>query len=67
MKKQGKTVEDTIRELRQRYKHVPSPLSEQYPQTMQSNPVVPQMRFGSPDIKNSLLGDFKPQQQPRFY
>lgn len=67
MKKHGKTVEDTIRELRQRYKNVPSPLSENYPQRIQNNPMVPQPKIGSPEVRNFLVGDFTPQQQPRFY
>lgn len=66
MKKNGKKLEDTIRELRQRYKNVPSPLSSTYNHMNENVHFVPQ-QAKSKDIRDQLLGGFKPQQQPRFY
>jgi len=55
----GKTLEQTIRELRQRYKNVPSPLSENY-QRNRPNMVPQQTTPHTQPLRNNLLGDFTP-------
>lgn len=54
---QQKSLEDVIKDLQKKYKNVPSPLSENFKQSQPN--ITPQQRLGG-DIKNSLLGDFKP-------
>lgn len=66
MKKPNKKLEDTIREVRQRYKNIPSPLSTMKPNLSEDVNFIPQKPV-QPSFQNQLLGDFKPQQQPRFY
>lgn len=66
MKKTSKTLEETIRELRQRYKNVPSPLSENY------NHMNKNVNFVSPkpqptNFRDNLTSGFKPQSSPRFH
>ena len=53
----GKTLEQTIKELRARYKNVPSPLSENYNKFREQR--VPQQTTPGA-FHNKLLGDFKP-------
>jgi hypothetical protein len=57
-----KSLEQVIKELHNQYKNKPSPLSEEYKQIRSS--FVPNQKLGG-DIKNSLLGDFKP--SPRIW
>ncbi len=61
MKYKGKSIEQTIREVQQRYKNVPSPLSEQAQRNRQMG-VVPQQQMARPnnDPRSSILGDFRP-------
>lgn len=65
MKRQQKKLEDTIREIHQRYKHVPSPLSTMKPNLSEDVTFIPQKPV-SQNFQNQLLGGFRPQ-QPRFY
>lgn len=65
MNKPQKKLEDTIRELRQRYKNVPSPLSKIEPNLSEDIKFIPQ-KPPQENFQNKLFGDFKPQ-QPRFY
>jgi hypothetical protein len=65
MKKPQKKLEDTIRELRQRYKNVPSPLSNIKSNLSEDIHFIPQNPTPQ-NFKTKLLGDFKPQQQ-KFY
>ena len=65
MKKQHKKLEDTIRELRQRYKNVPSPLSQQINHLNENVNFIPQ-RPQPANFRDNLVGEFKPQQQ-RFF
>jgi hypothetical protein len=54
---QGKTLEETIKELQRKYKNVPSPLSENY---NRNQPVmVPQQRLGT-NFHDTILNGFKP-------
>lgn len=66
MKKTGKTLEETIRELRQRYKNAPSPLSENY-NHMNKNVNFISTTPKPQNFRDSILGDFKPQSSPRFH
>lgn len=52
-----KTLEQTIKELQQKYKNVPSPLSNMNGQMPAA--VVPQQKIGGP--RANILGDFRPQ------
>lgn len=66
MKKTNKTLEETIRELRQRYKNTPSPLSEGFQHMTPAQKIA----ISNPkpqNFRDSLLSDFKPQKQPRFF
>jgi hypothetical protein len=66
MKKTGKTLEETIRELRKRYQNVPSPLSENYNHANKNVNFIPS-KPNPQNFKDSLLGDFKPNSPSRFY
>lgn len=52
-----KTLEQTIKELQNKYKNVPSPLSNMNGHTPAA--VVPQQKIGGPRF--NVLGDFRPQ------
>lgn len=66
-KKPFKTVEQTIRELRQRYKNVPSPLSENYNRMNKNVNMVPQNTSPDSGFRNRLLSDFQPPKNARFF
>ena len=63
---QKKSLEDTIRKLHQKYKNVPSPLSENYSRLHSNIGVTPQQTTPGNNFRDSLVGDFKPQRQ-RFF
>lgn len=59
MIKKGKSLEETIKELRNKYKNTPSPLSENYNKMNQNINFVPQKK--APDsFRQDLLSNFKP-------
>jgi hypothetical protein len=60
MKQQfGKSLEQTIKELSQKYKNVPSPLSDKYASNRPG--VVPQQKLPTPESpRQNVLGDFRP-------
>ena len=66
MKKTSKTLEETIRELRQRYKNVPSPLSENYNNMNRNVNFVP-TKPQPTNLRDNLTAGFKPQSSPRFH
>ena len=67
MKFSVKTLEQTIRELRARYKNMPSPLSEQYQRQNANIRNVPQQGMARNDPRGSILGDFKPNTPNTFF
>jgi len=54
------SLEDTIRKVQQKYKHRPSPLSEQYTRSNSNVNFVPQQTTPTKDIRSNLLGNFRP-------
>ena len=59
MIKKSKSLVETIKELRNKYKNVPSPLSENYNKMNQNVNFVPQQK--APDsFRQDLLSNFKP-------
>lgn len=54
-------LEDTIRQVQQKYKNRPSPLSETYIRTNSNIHIIPYQVNKSNDIRSNLLGTFKPQ------
>lgn len=65
MKKSHKKLEDTIRELRQKYRNVPSPLSQQNHHLSENVNFIPSKQMAV-NFRDNLIGEFKPQQQ-RFF
>ena len=55
-----KSLEDTIRQLQQKYKNSPSPLSEQYIRSNANTTFISQQPVNSNNVRNNLLGYFKP-------
>ena len=55
-----KSLEDTIRQLQQKYKNSPSPLSEQYIKSNANTTFISQQPVNSTNVRNVLLGNFKP-------
>lgn len=57
--KNGNSLEETIKELRKKYKNIPSPLSENYDKMNQNVNFVPQQKTAD-SFRGNLLADFKP-------
>ena len=55
-----KSLEDTIRQLQQKYKNSPSPLSEQYIKSNANTTFISQQPVNTTNVRNVLLGNFKP-------
>ena len=55
-----KSLEDTIRQLQQKYKNSPSPLSEQYIKSNSNTTFISQQPVNTTNVRNVLLGNFKP-------
>lgn len=59
MIKKSKSLEETIKELRNKYKNVPSPLSENYNKMNQNVNFAPQQKAAD-SFRQDLLSNFKP-------
>ena len=57
--KNRKSLEETIKELRNKYKNVPSPLSENYNRMNQNVNFTPQQKTAD-SFRQDLLTNFKP-------
>lgn len=61
MKHTGKSLEDAIRSVHQKYKNKPSPLTYIDPENSKHNiNYVPQQVTPKTDSRSALVGDFKP-------
>ena len=57
---QKKSLEDTIKLLQQKYKHVPSPLSDSALKFRENIAVTPQQVTPRQDPRNQLISGFRP-------
>ena len=55
-----KSLEDTIRQLQQKYKNSPSLLSEQYIKSNSNTTFISQQPVNTNNVRNILLGNFTP-------
>lgn len=67
MRKPVKSLEQTILELHKRYKHTPSPLSENYNRMNANVNMVPQQTTPSSDLRSQLLSGFRPQKPSKVF
>jgi hypothetical protein len=67
MMKNKKSLEETIKELHKKYKNTISPLSEQYNKNNKNVNFVPQQKTANLDPRNSLLDNFSPPKNSKFF